>query len=425
MRAALSAVLAAAVVCGLASAAPWQRRSLRDIYLSYEEDPIVDRWLEYAEHYERHLPTPDGTTPVRLLEIGVQSGGSSRVWKQYYGNPLTYVGIDINHHAKRVESLAESILIEIGDQTDGNFLRSVCETHGPFDVAVDNGGHTADMMHYTLNALWNASATCLTASATYVMAACESSSPAYCKKPTDVTNVVANAFYGMHAHWRTDGALPLPAGASELSPAPPAWASEVRSISLYDSMAFFQRGPPVKKLTRLTRGFEYIPYSDSAPDTAADLRSRRPAPVKSSAAAVSTSSKALLPKPIADDESTADDESIEDVTVMSAALMANSPPIYCDPNNPARCTCNGVPIGPDTWTAPSWLESNSDLRSCLKPTALYDVLPELTVCSRVCSQRLPYTRPAPLSVVCPLHCQSSRQRQRCWSTLRPHEGCRT
>ena len=113
------------------------------------------------------------------------------------------------------------------------------------------------------------------------------------------------------------------------------------------------------------------------------------------------------------------------ITVMSAALMANSPPIYCDPNNPARCTCNGVPIGPDTWTAPSWLESNSDLRSCLKPTALYDVLPELTVCSRVCSQRLPYTRPAPLSVVCPLHCQNSRQRQRCWSTLRPHEGCRT
>lgn len=113
------------------------------------------------------------------------------------------------------------------------------------------------------------------------------------------------------------------------------------------------------------------------------------------------------------------------ITVMSAALMANSPPIYCDPSNPAKCTCNGVPIGPDTWTAPSWLESNSDLRSCLEPTALYDVLPELTVYSRVCSQRLPYTRPAPLSVVCPPHCQNSRQRQRCWSTLRPHEGCRT
>ena len=61
------------------------------------------------------------------------------------------------------------------------------------------------------------------------------------------------------------------------------------------------------------------------------------------------------------------------ITVMSAALMANSPPIYCDPTNPAKCTCNGVPIGPDTWTAPSWLESNSDLRSCLKPTALYDI----------------------------------------------------
>ena len=200
----LSVVLAAAV-CGSASAA-WQRRSLRDIYLSYEEDPIVDRWLEYAEFYERHLPKPDGATPVRLLEIGVQSGGSSRVWKQYYGSPLKYVGLDINHHAKRVESLADNILIEIGDQTDGSFLRSVCDAHGPFDVVVDDGGHTAHMMDSTLNFLWNASASCLTSSATYViedmhvMAACEyGPGYPYCQKPADVTNVVTNAFYGMHA----------------------------------------------------------------------------------------------------------------------------------------------------------------------------------------------------------------------------------
>ena len=44
---------------------------------------------------------------------------------------------------------------------------------------------------------------------------------------------------------------------------------------------------------------------------------------------------------------------------MSAALTANSPPVLCDPQDPAKCTCNGVPIGPHTWTPQSWLVSNS------------------------------------------------------------------
>ena len=31
-----------------------------------------------------------------MLEIGVQSGGSSRIWSQYFGKRLNYTGFDIN-----------------------------------------------------------------------------------------------------------------------------------------------------------------------------------------------------------------------------------------------------------------------------------------------------------------------------------------
>ena len=44
-------------------------------------------------------------------------------------------------------------------------------------------------------------------------------------------------------------------------------------------------------------------------------------------------------------------------TLMLAATAAAAT-VECDPADPQRCTCDGVPIGPHTWTAPSWLVSN-------------------------------------------------------------------
>lgn len=58
---------------------------LHQVYLDYSEAPWFDHWLEYAEHYEEHFPKPIPGKRVKLLEIGVQSGGSSRMWRQYYG----------------------------------------------------------------------------------------------------------------------------------------------------------------------------------------------------------------------------------------------------------------------------------------------------------------------------------------------------
>ena len=63
------------------------KTSVRDLWLSYTEAPVLDRWLEYAEPYQMHFPKPGGA-PLRLLEIGVQSGGSAIAWQQYYGSSL-------------------------------------------------------------------------------------------------------------------------------------------------------------------------------------------------------------------------------------------------------------------------------------------------------------------------------------------------
>jgi len=44
--------------------------------------------------------------------------------------------------------------------------------------------------------------------------------------------------------------------------------------------------------------------------------------------------------------------------VLLAVASNGANPITCDPADPAKCMCDGSPIGPDTWSPPSWLVSN-------------------------------------------------------------------
>jgi hypothetical protein len=113
----------------------------------------------YADTYQRFLPKPQTNGPeLRMLEIGIQSGGSARTWKQFYDEQLYYVGIDVNPLSRRTDNHSESIYVEIGSQSDYDFLRSVCVKHGPFDVIIDDGGHTAPLMRASIEALFPSAA---------------------------------------------------------------------------------------------------------------------------------------------------------------------------------------------------------------------------------------------------------------------------
>ena len=72
-------LIVASAPCALTSHAsehPTHWGKLATLWLNYNESHLADRWLEYADLYERHLPPPriDGE-PLRMLEVGVQSGG--------------------------------------------------------------------------------------------------------------------------------------------------------------------------------------------------------------------------------------------------------------------------------------------------------------------------------------------------------------
>jgi hypothetical protein len=131
--------------------------TLEYIYDTYDGGFGLHHWHQFAKHYDRHIHhirenAIKNKRTVKMLELGVQSGGSTRVWKRYFGEATRYVGIDINPNCREAE--AENIHIEIGSQEDALFLANICLRHGPFDFIVDDGGHTTRMIMTSLRVLW-------------------------------------------------------------------------------------------------------------------------------------------------------------------------------------------------------------------------------------------------------------------------------
>ena len=125
------------------------REFIRPVTVSYIEPtgelweiakgiPEVFKWHHYYTHYERHLPAYRDR-PIKLLEIGVRFGGSLKLFKQYLHPDSAVVGIDIEDRCRIYER--NDTPVEIGDQGDEEFLASVVEKHGPFDVIIDDGSH--------------------------------------------------------------------------------------------------------------------------------------------------------------------------------------------------------------------------------------------------------------------------------------------
>jgi Methyltransferase domain len=98
------------------------------------------KWRQYLDVYERHL-SPYRDRQIFFLEIGVMDGGSLEMWRRFFGQEATIVGIDINPDcAKRVD---HPNYVRIGSQNDPAFLRRIIEEFGAPDVVLDDGSHVA------------------------------------------------------------------------------------------------------------------------------------------------------------------------------------------------------------------------------------------------------------------------------------------
>jgi 23S rRNA U2552 (ribose-2'-O)-methylase RlmE/FtsJ len=118
----------------------------------YQHDGrIITKWHHYLEVYERFLSPFKNRETIRLLEIGVDQGGSLQLWRKYLGKNAKIAGLDIN---PKTEFSEENIRVFIGSQDDPLTLDRALEWLGGIDVVIDDGSHIVSHQMAALNYLF-------------------------------------------------------------------------------------------------------------------------------------------------------------------------------------------------------------------------------------------------------------------------------
>ena len=120
-------------------------RNLKNKYGARKEDSEFA--LHFLDVYEDFFSSIRHQ-PMNILEIGVQKGGSVKMWAEYFSNSRI-TGVDISK--KCLNHASDRINIILGDQADEAFL----QTLGNFDIIIDDGGHTMEQQKTSFSVLWH------------------------------------------------------------------------------------------------------------------------------------------------------------------------------------------------------------------------------------------------------------------------------
>jgi hypothetical protein len=123
---------------------------LEEFFNNRTEGNGIWKWRHYFDIYDRHLSKFIGAD-LSLVEIGVYSGGSLEMWRNYFGDRCKIYGVDISEECTVYEG--PKIQIFIGDQEDRAFWRNFRAKASNLDVVIDDGGHSFNQQIVTLEEL--------------------------------------------------------------------------------------------------------------------------------------------------------------------------------------------------------------------------------------------------------------------------------
>ena len=129
---------------------PSTTNPLKDFFEARKEGPGIWKWNHYFDIYHRYL-NPFRGRDVRILEIGIYSGGSLEMWREYFGALCKIYGIDIEPTCREYER--ERVTVFIGDQSSRDFWKRFKKEVQPVDIVIDDGGHLPEQQIVTLEEL--------------------------------------------------------------------------------------------------------------------------------------------------------------------------------------------------------------------------------------------------------------------------------
>lgn len=218
---------------------------------AFEQVDDVHKLRHYLPVYESNLPR---THPIRMLEIGVSRGGSFKLWRRVLHPGSVIVGIDINPKTKQFDDPAAQTHVRIGGQQDTEFLRSVIDEFGPFDVILDDGSHMASHMVESFRYLFLHG---LVPGGAYIVEDIHTNYwTRYRDQPLSFVDFTKQLVDAMHAHYMTLDSEPKfreghPKRVRKVQV--PRAAVILEKVEFYDSIAAFHRAAGDKALPRSVR----------------------------------------------------------------------------------------------------------------------------------------------------------------------------
>ena len=121
--------------------------------------------MAYLGAYQKHLEKFKNKSPL-MFEIGcgypqsdqpegaLGMGGSLSMFQQWLGHGTKIIGIDILPSCREFQDPDNNIFIEIGSQSDSEFMTGLVDKYGEPDIILDDGSHVEKDLIDSFNTLY-------------------------------------------------------------------------------------------------------------------------------------------------------------------------------------------------------------------------------------------------------------------------------
>ncbi len=117
-----------------------------DVFRAHQ-GKVSDKWSAYLPVYDEVF-RDFKNEKIRLLEIGVQNGGSLEVYSKYFPHHETIIGCDIHPLCAGLAYVNPRIKVVVGDCNKPETRAQIFAASDSFDLIIDDGSHRSnDIIH--------------------------------------------------------------------------------------------------------------------------------------------------------------------------------------------------------------------------------------------------------------------------------------